>query len=99
MQTREISLRAIRASRDYSSAATVEARARTERHMHVERERQHRRTDIAGQRHLPVGLFVNGVGELNSGGIRGVARPGTVATADEVRIKQHGVHGNSSSDS
>ena len=87
VQPVEVSLGLLVVAGDDLGAAAVEARARAERDVHVQRQRPRDRVLVAGERRGLVLVQAELVGELHGRRVRGVARAGPVVAADEVGVE------------
>ena len=87
VQSVEIGLGLFVVAGDDLGAAAIEAGARAERDVHVERQLPRDRVLVAGERHGPVLVDAETVGELDRRGVRRIARARPVVTADEVGIE------------
>ena len=86
VQAGQVALGAAGVAGDHAVAATVEAGALAERHVHVERQPARDRVAIAGADRFAKLRLAEAAGELRRRRVRGVAGPRPVVAAQEVGI-------------
>ncbi len=87
-QALQVLLGVRRVSGDDFVTAAIETRPRTERHVHIDRQRS-RRAGVAQQRHAPVTLLVEAGVKLNRRRIGRVARSVAVVTTNQCSVEFH----------